>query len=111
MAAGATSTVLFPISRPPKKHPEAPAQVEGPNQARSPCQSGTEVPGPQHCPSGDEGGTQAQLEPAGFQARSIPDLSAETSPHRGTRPSLSKTGPDLRTVRPGQGDSLLPFSP
>lgn len=37
MATGATGTVLFPISRPPKKYPEAPAQVEAPNQAWSPC--------------------------------------------------------------------------
>lgn len=40
---------------------------------------------------------------------SVPDLSAETSPHQGTQPSPSKTGPDPRTAQPGQGQSSLPI--
>lgn len=115
MATGATGTVLFPISA--LSYSPSPGLLRSTQRPRLrwKLQTRPGVPAsqgqrfqPSAPPKRDEGGTQAQLEPAGFQAWSIPDLSAETSPHQGTRPSPSKTGPDPRTARPGQGRSSLP---
>lgn len=58
---------------------------------------------PQHHPSADKEGTEAQLDPACFQLHFIPNVSTKTSPHRGTQPSPSEAVPDPEDslARPG----------